>query len=179
MAAGRGLSSGKLGSHRYDSHFLPDDRLFIEFGAENSGLEIWDLQGKRIISFPDDDFSLRGPIFSADGTLFVTWARDESDIALWDLNGILMNRFVGHQAVVREAHFSPSGRWLISSDVDGVTKLWPLHRTLKEKLALARERVGRGFTEAERGRFFRDDPTICPQTAEEIFALFAPHPTYP
>jgi WD40 repeat protein len=78
----------------------------------------------------------------------------------------------GHTDWVWSASFSPDGQRIVTASWDGSAKVWAIYPTLADKLAVAQERLSRGFSEEECRRYFRDDPESCPRTLEQLYALF-------
>jgi WD40 repeat protein len=108
--------------------------------------------------------------FSPDGQQIVT-ASDDGSAKVWDVNGNQLMSFDGHTDDVDSASFSPDGTKIVTASRNGSAKLWafPPWQSL---VTAARARLARGFSNDECRRFFREDLDSCPQTVEEVFALF-------
>jgi hypothetical protein len=62
----------------------------------------------------------------------------------------------------------------VTASNDGSAKLWEVAvlGSTTAQLSVIRARLSHGFTDEECRRFFRDDLDSCPQTKEELLALF-------
>ena len=78
----------------------------------------------------------------------------------------------GHTDGVNTAGFSPDGRQIVTASSDGSVKMWAIYPSIGEKVAVARARLVNGFSDEECRRFYRDDLDSCPQTLDQLFALF-------
>lgn len=68
---------------------------------------------------------------------------------VWDVeSGDEFLTIAAHDMPVRFTEFSPDGRWLLSSSVDGTAKLWSA-----DPVGLARSRLPRTFTPEECARW--------------------------
>ena len=79
---------------------------------------------------------------------------------LWDLaTGQELVTFAGHTAMVNGLAFSPDGKRLASSSIDGTTRVYAVD--IDDLLALARSRLTRWLTAEECRQYLHQDE--CPQ----------------
>ncbi|MDX1416172.1 MAG: hypothetical protein R3293_18385 [Candidatus Promineifilaceae bacterium] len=152
------------------ARFSPDGLRIVTAG-DNRSVKVWHLAGTELASLEGHTALVWSADFSPDGQHIVTASEDHS-VKLWDLAGNELASLEGHTDGVRSASFSPDGQRIVTASADVSAKLWEIYPSLADKLAVARERLSRGFSEDECRRFFRDDPDSCPRTLDELFALF-------
>ncbi|MCO5189632.1 MAG: hypothetical protein M9918_15730 [Anaerolineae bacterium] len=152
--------------------FSPDGALVVTASGDGSA-KVWDVaSGVEVASLDGHTDWVNSAVFSPDGTLVVTASNDES-AKVWDVaNGLAVASLDGHADEVNSAAFSPDGALIVTASWDGSAKVWSIYPTLESKIAVARERLSRGFTDAECQSFFRDDLASCPRTVDALFALF-------
>ena len=101
----------------------------------DADVSLWDLNGQEIVRLKGD-FSPYEVIFSPDGTRLATVASTTSDeyqtVRLWDLSGNQAGQFQGPYG--SPIMFSPDGRLLAGTGVDGVPRLWDLDVVLGNRL---------------------------------------------
>jgi hypothetical protein len=114
--------------------FSPDGRVLISAPGDGSNAvfgdwiwaSFWDIQSGQLIQRRNLD---PGPhwsfCLSADGK-HLAGANIRKDIVrTWNAdNGKLEHTFVGHQAKTLGVRYGPDGKWLVSSDTDGVIRMW-------------------------------------------------------
>ncbi|MCO5188710.1 MAG: WD40 repeat domain-containing protein, partial [Anaerolineae bacterium] len=135
--------------------------------------KVWDVaSGAEVASLDGHTDGVNSAAFSPDGALIVT-ASDDGSAKVWDVaSGAEVASLDGHTDGVNTAAFSPDGALIVTASDDGSAKVWSIYATLEQKVAVARERLAHGFTDAECTSFFRRDPASCPQTVDALFALF-------
>ncbi|MEG4360620.1 AAA-like domain-containing protein [Microcoleus sp. C2C3] len=87
--------------------------------------ELWDLQGKRLVSFIGHNDSVTNLSFSPTGEAIAT-ASVDGTAKLWDLQGNCSVTFTGHHNLVNSVSFSPTGNAIATASSDDTTKLWDL-----------------------------------------------------
>jgi WD40 repeat protein len=103
----------------------------------------------------------------------VTTHRDGT-AKIWAMDGTLHAILVGHTGNVNSAVFNSTGEFIVTASTDGTARLWPTPIFMVRE---AHKRINRAFTEEECQQYFRDDPTTCPRTKEELFAPLAQYLT--
>ncbi len=133
--------------------------------------KLWDLTGNEIASLDGHTGFISSAVFHPAGDMILTASTDDT-AKLWDLTGNKIASLDGHTDQVSSAVFHPDGDIVLTTSWDGTAKLWRIYPTIQSRVEVARERLSRGFTDAECDRFFSDDRDSCPQTVEAVFALF-------
>ncbi len=134
--------------------FSPDGRLVaIHRGAIT---RIYDVSTRRVLAELRHRGTARDAAFSRDGKLVVTGS--DAGASIWDLES--QSRLVdlpGHPGEVFAVRFTADGR-IATGGVDGVVRFFECEvcRPIDELLSLARDRVTRELTPAERARFLGD-----------------------
>ena len=84
----------------------------------------WRLDGSRPVADPTVTHAdITGVALSPDGETILTWG--ESSARLWKrTSGELLGAAMAHAGVIHRAAFSPSGRLVVTSSVDGSTRVW-------------------------------------------------------
>ena len=92
--------------------------------------------------------------FSPDNKLLLS-CHEDSTLRIWDIeSGVLMSTLRGHQGPVVSASFSPNGKEIISSSLNGEIKRW-LYLPSQELIDKARERFKDvPLTKEEKKKFF-------------------------
>ena len=118
----------------YSIIFSADGRHILS-GSWDKTVKLWDVAtGKEIRTFTGHAGQVRSVAFSPDGRYALSWSGDRI-IKLWDINtGGEIRTFsadnvnaagvpTGSQGVVSGA-FSPDGRYMLTTDRQGIIKLW-------------------------------------------------------
>jgi WD40 repeat protein len=135
----------------YYAEFSPDGSRIVSASGDGTA-RIWDVSdgaGSLVLSGHRD--LVAWATFSPDGTRIVTASADGTAI-VWDAaNGRPLAEF-GHGAALSGAEFSPDGSRVLTTGLDAIAGIWPCYR-LEELIALARTRVFRALTDAERQEY--------------------------
>jgi WD40 repeat protein len=131
----------------------PDGKL-VGVGYPNGTAAVWETTtGRQVAELPH-----AGPVydvsFSSDGRFLVTASGDAPTI--WDLESQRpLGQLFGHRAAVLTVDFSPRGSAIVSAGEDTTIRTWrcAVCAPIDELLRLARERVLRELTPAERAKF--------------------------
>jgi len=118
--------------------------------ASGSTVRLWDKDGRstKVIEHPD---RVGMGMFLCDRDGFVTGC-DDGLVRHWDLEGKLLAVMDGHKGIgITCADFTDDGAFLATGADDGTVRIWPLKRD--DLSRIARDRVSRDFTPAERERF--------------------------
>jgi WD40 repeat protein len=73
--------------------------------------------------------------------------------AQWTADGRFLAVLEGHRAAVTSAVFSPDQRRLLTTSMDGTTRLWVIYPDEDAAVAAAEAHVGRSMMEAECRRY--------------------------
>jgi WD40 repeat protein len=129
--------------------FSPDGKRVV-VGEWGNVARVWDVARREVVlTLKGHESWVIGAAYSPDGKRIVT-ASGDATARVWDaVTGELQLVFRGHRGTVSRAVFSPDGKSVLTSSVwDNTARLWPL-----DPLVLARQRVPRELTAAERERF--------------------------
>jgi WD40 repeat protein len=119
-----------------EKRLSPDGRRFMAYGEDRS-TRLWDVQGGKRIPFGGSGWSLE---FSPDGRWIVT---SGERVQLWDAEtGEEVGELYGHRDQVRNAHFSPDSRRVVTASYDGVARIYNV--IFEDLLALAVARLPAG-----------------------------------
>lgn len=90
-------------------------------------IKLWDLTGKELATFGQQQFPFFSLAFSADGKTLASGSFD-GEIKLWnpDTHRVMLEPLKGHAAVVNSLAFSPDNTRLASCSRDRSIKLWDL-----------------------------------------------------
>jgi WD40 repeat protein len=135
----------------YYAEFSPDGSRIVSASGDGTA-RIWDISdggGSLVLS------GHRGIVawatFSPDGTRIVT-ASSDGTAMVWDVANGRPLAELGHGAALSGAEFSPDGSRVLTTGLDAIAGIWPCYR-LDELIALARTRVFRALTDAERQEY--------------------------
>jgi WD40 repeat protein len=111
----------------------PDGRRFMAY-SEDGSTRLWDVQSGKRIPFGGSGWSLE---FSPDGRWIVTSGKR---VQLWNAEtGEEVGELYGHRDQVRNAHFSPDSRRIVTASYDGVARIYAV--TFEDLIALAAARL--------------------------------------
>ncbi|GJD15815.1 hypothetical protein RIVM261_007710 [Rivularia sp. IAM M-261] len=104
--------------------FSPDS-LILASGSWDNTLKIWNLQTGCEIQSINLYSNVESLVFNSTGKILVSGHRDGT-VKFWDLTTLLeIYSFKAHQEDVEALEFSPDGKFLASSDENGI-RLWKL-----------------------------------------------------
>jgi WD40 repeat protein len=135
----------------YYAEFSPDGSRVVSASADGTA-RVWDAcDGNELVVLRGHSGSLISAAFSPDGTRIVTASADEMAI-VWDASAGRPLSELCHGARLSGAAFSPDGSRILTTGVDGVARIWSNYRP-DELIALAKTRVFRALTDAERDEY--------------------------
>jgi len=105
-----------------DVKFSPDGKKFIY--STLLGTKLSSIEGKEITSLFPYYIPSTQTCFSHDGKIIATGNFRDNTIKLWSSEGQLLKVLTGHKTVVSSINFSSNGNTFVSTDLNGVVKLW-------------------------------------------------------
>jgi len=108
---------------------LSPDSSRILIASEESGMKLWDSNGKLLADVKGHTGPVNSAAFSPDGSRILTASKDQT-AKLWDAKGNLQVDLKGHTDAVNGAVFSPDGRLVLTASDDKTAKLWDLNGNL-------------------------------------------------
>jgi WD40 repeat protein len=130
------------------------DGSLVAVGYADRTARVWEIATGRLVAELPHAAPVSGVAFSPNGRFLVTGSGDAPTI--WDLESQrpLLQLF-GHRGGVGPVDFSPDGSSIVSGGVDRSVRIWRCEvcAPIDEVLRLARTRVLRELTPAERSRF--------------------------
>jgi WD40 repeat protein len=142
----------------FDAQFSPDGK-WVAARDTDSILHVWEADsGKKVA-----DIEIRpkpeGPViftFSPDGECLLVASFDASTAQLWETRtGARLAELRGQEGEIRTIHFSPDGKRIVVGSIFAPARIYAtgMSGSLKDLLALARSRVARELTPAERQKY--------------------------
>ena len=130
----------------------PDGKRLVTASEDNTA-RVWDAaSGQLRLTLTGHTAGVTSTAWSPDGKSLVTASYDGT-ARVWDAaSGQLRATFDGHTGAVASAAWSPDGKAIVTASVDGTAQIDHLF-ALEDLLALAQQRVGRDFTDAERAQY--------------------------
>jgi WD40 repeat protein len=126
----------------------------VAFGSLDRTARVFELATGRLVAELPHAGPVSGVAFSPNGQFLVAASTDAPTI--WDLESQRpLVQLFGHRGGVAAVDFSPDGSSIVSSGVDRSVRIWRCEvcAPIDEVLRLARSRVLRELTPAERARF--------------------------
>jgi len=146
--------------------FSPDGRL-LAVSSDGGTIQLWDVSTdlvQSLLTIAGHRKQITDLAFSPDGDQLATSSLDGT-VVLWDIAqsidqgaGQAWLTLAPHNGAVLDLDYSPDGRSLATSGEDGTVQVTLTN--LEEMVALAQERLTRGFTEAECRQYLHLDS--CP-----------------
>jgi len=137
--------------------FTADGTRLVTAGSD--GTHVWDVRSwERTVAFEGHAGRVVVAALAPDGATVATAGTDRT-VRLWDpANGNERLTLQGHEQEVTDITFSDDGTKLVTAGLDGVARVWALD--LDDLMAIAEDKLTRGFTEAECREYLRRD--ACP-----------------
>jgi WD40 repeat protein/DNA-binding SARP family transcriptional activator len=126
--------------------FTADGSRLVIAGAD--GARVWDVRTwERTAAFDGHAGRVSVAAVAPDGATVATAGTDRT-VRLWaPANGNERLTLQGHEQEVTDIAFSDDGTKLVTAGLDGVARVWALD--LDDLIAIAEDKLTRGFTEAE------------------------------
>ncbi|HYO38719.1 MAG TPA: BTAD domain-containing putative transcriptional regulator [Nocardioidaceae bacterium] len=140
--------------------FDPTGHLLASSRLIQGVVDVWDARtGDRVSTLEGHTATVSDLAFDASGDRVATSGVDGS-VRVWDPRSgrLQVTLELGVPVGGAGVAFSPDGRWLVTTWLDGMTRVWTLD--LDELVGIGRERVTRGFTTAECRQYLHVDS--CP-----------------
>jgi WD40 repeat protein len=130
------------------------DGSLVAVGYDDRTARFWETATGRLVAELPHAGPVSGVAFSPDGAFLV--AASGSAPTIWDLGSQRpLVQLFGHQGRVGPVDFSPDGSSIVSGGEDRTLRIWRCEvcAPVDDVLRLARARVLRELTPAERARF--------------------------
>ncbi len=139
--------------------YSPDGERIVTASFDQTA-RVWDAQsGEKEQVLRGHRAEVISAAFSPDGRSNVTGSTDRT-ATVWDAaSGTRARVLYGHSAPVVSVAYSPDRRAILTASLDGTARIITCptcDATLGELLALARQRVSRGLTRAERAQYLHE-----------------------
>ncbi|MBW4659762.1 MAG: AAA-like domain-containing protein [Drouetiella hepatica Uher 2000/2452] len=95
----------------------------IATSSSDGTVKLWALDGKDILTIPNQGSEVLSVSFSPDGQTLATGSED-GKVRLWSRQGQLIATLTGHQQAVWRIQFNPDGKLLASTSEERTVKLW-------------------------------------------------------
>ncbi len=115
--------------------FSPKNARLYTAGSDGN-LVTWSLQGDSLMDFHISGTEILACDLSPDGNLMLIGGKAQT-LCLWDLSEDVVFHIGGHRYDVFDVHFSPDGKYMLSTSggsVDYNARLWTKDRKLVRKL---------------------------------------------
>ncbi|MFZ1398986.1 MAG: hypothetical protein WAS33_18920, partial [Candidatus Promineifilaceae bacterium] len=159
--------------------FSPDGELILAAGQDGIA-HLWNREGKEIAILRGAQASNLQLAFSSDGQTLLT-ASDNDLIRLWNREGEQLAALHTPEWWMGTVMFSPDGQIVLAIScaelfgdicLAGTAHVWPTY-TLPKMVQEAHARLKRGLTDTECQQYFRDQPSVCPQSRDALFRPLA------
>jgi WD40 repeat protein len=141
--------------------FSPDGRLIVTSSWDRSA-RVWATGTYEQVGQPLGGHAgrVRSAVFSRDGTYLVTASGDETSFVWETRTWTIVKQLKGHLAPLNYATFTPDGAYVATASHDATARVYELRSrgSLDNLVALARTRVSRQLTAAERGTYLHESP---------------------
>jgi WD40 repeat protein/heme/copper-type cytochrome/quinol oxidase subunit 3 len=114
--------------------YSPDGRFIVAIVGNNSNkVNVWDTLTKIAIQTFAGTNDVRSVIYSPDGRFILTagCGKSESDkclageVRIWDAATVVeLRQFSGHFDLIRDATYSPDGRFIVTASSDKTAQIW-------------------------------------------------------
>jgi WD40 repeat protein len=141
--------------------FSPNGK-WMATGDDQQVIRIWETGSwTKLAEIDIKPKLLLGFNFSPNGKCLVTVSRDEHSTDVWETTtGTRIAELTGHTGPIRFPRFSPDGQRIVTADLEGRVNVYVFKHGggHEELLALARTRVSRELSKAERDNFLPSAP---------------------
>jgi hypothetical protein len=143
---------------------LSEDGTRLITVAADQCARAWNAQnGELLATMRAGDAPIRGAIFNEDGTSVLVWSLQDRTPRLFDsATGSELLQLIGHEGGVTQAEFTPDGRRIFTTSIDGTARVWDARSGAM--LATLRGTSGLGVTG---GAFLRDGVRIATASGDD------------
>ncbi len=111
----------------------PDNQKFVSYNDPTS-IKLWDNKGNLLKTFPKIDCKPWTLDFSVDGQKIAAACSNNALVKIFNLDGKVIDTLVGHRGTLRNAIFSPDGKFLATAGFDATIILWDLNGSQLSKV---------------------------------------------
>lgn len=106
--------------------FSPDQKTLMSLGGNT--IQLWDVKRKRLRTILEKKNGIHSFVCSSSGKIFAAGIH-ETTVKVWDIekSGHPIAEFKKHQKRVYAVAFSPTGKQLVTADIEGNIYIWDVH----------------------------------------------------